>query len=73
MSVALKKNYIEVPVNILNRIAGRVIDFEEVKEGVLIRIKEVNAISNARGCLKGSSYTVEKHLESKDSEKALER
>ncbi len=62
---------LKLPKNIANRFNGRRIKFVELGNDVLL--SPVNdPIKEARGLLKGSTFTSEKYMQNKIEEKSLE-
>lgn len=70
-AVKLENNTIKLPRKIAQRLKGRRIEISEVREGILLKASS-NPITEARGFLKGKSFTTKRYMEMKKTEKELE-
>ncbi len=70
-TLVLDGGHINLPQRILRKFKGKQIRLVETDEGVLLSPIE-DAIAEARGILKGSSFTSEKFFDQKKKDKELE-
>jgi hypothetical protein len=70
-AVISREGELRLPERIAKLLGGKMVDFVETKEGVLLRPID-NPIREARGMLKGTRFTSARFLSLKKSEKERE-
>ena len=68
----IKSEQLNLPEFIANKLKGKYIEIFETPEGLLLKPQAEDAVTLARGCLKGSGLTSEQYMRAKNLEKVLE-
>ena len=68
----VQANYVYLPEPIGRRFQGKSFEIIEMKEGILLKPVD-DAISLAKGCLKGTGFSSQRFMQLKQAEKELER
>lgn len=72
VAAVMRSKQLNLPEKIAERLRGKEVEFLETKEGILIKPLG-DAIKDARGSLKKSSFSSEKYMRLKEEEKKIER
>lgn len=68
----VQANHVYLPEPIGKRFQGKLFEIIEVQEGILLKPVD-DAISLAKGCLKGTGFSSQRFAQLKQEEKELER
>ncbi|GAK56357.1 hypothetical protein U27_03319 [Candidatus Vecturithrix granuli] len=68
----VQSNHISLPEPLVKRFWGKSFEIIEIKEGILLKPVD-DAISLAKGCLKGTGFSSQRFMQLKQTEKELER
>ncbi|MDY0091786.1 MAG: hypothetical protein RBT80_03710 [Candidatus Vecturithrix sp.] len=68
----VQANYVYLPEPIGRRFQGKSFEIIEIKEGILLKPVD-DAISLAKGCLKGTGCSSQRFMQLKQAEKDVER
>ena len=72
MCIMVESKTLELPENIAEKLRGKRIQFQETRNGVLLKTLD-DPVAAARGMLKDTSVSSRTFMERKRSEKELER
>lgn len=67
-SIIMRYEELNLPAEITAKLKGKEVEIIETPEGILIK-PLINSIKQARGSLKGSSFTLKKYMQHKKEEK----
>jgi hypothetical protein len=70
--IVLKSEKLNLPKDVAKKLKGKEVELVEVKEGILLR-PVVDAIKEARGCLKGRHFSTPRYFQMKKEQKRTER
>ena len=68
----VQSNHLYLPEPLVKRFWGKSFEIIEIKEGILLKPID-DAISLAKGCLKGTGFSSQRFMQLKQVEKELER